>query len=99
MLGILTFIYLSLYTSILIHVTKTELTLVCRWVFFPQSDLPYLYPQCPNSMDPVFEADIRNPNLENQPLLHLTHPSECILSEGLYSTQVNSLQNCYYFLS
>lgn len=53
-----------------------------RWVFFPQSDLPYLYPQYQNSMDPVFEADIRNPNLENQPLLHLTHPSECILSEG-----------------
>lgn len=53
-----------------------------RWVFFPQSDLPYLYPQYPNSMDPVFEADIRNPNLENQPLLHLTHPSECILNEG-----------------
>lgn len=53
-----------------------------RWVFFPQSDLPYLYPQYPNSLDPVFEADIRNPNLENQPLLHLTHPSECILNEG-----------------
>ncbi|XP_056017847.1 bifunctional arginine demethylase and lysyl-hydroxylase JMJD6-B-like isoform X2 [Ostrea edulis] len=53
-----------------------------RWVFFPRSDLPHLYPQYPNNMDPVFEADIANPDLERQPLLHLTCPSECVLSEG-----------------
>ncbi|XP_061191291.1 bifunctional arginine demethylase and lysyl-hydroxylase JMJD6-like [Saccostrea echinata] len=53
-----------------------------RWVFFPRSDLPLLYPQYPNSMDPVFDADITNPDLKKQPLLSLTHPSECVLSEG-----------------
>nr|XP_022313990.1 F-box protein At1g78280-like [Crassostrea virginica] len=53
-----------------------------RWVFFPPSDMPYLYPQFHNSMDPIFEADLTSPNLEKQPLLHLTHPTECILTEG-----------------
>ncbi|XP_062594461.1 bifunctional arginine demethylase and lysyl-hydroxylase JMJD6-like [Saccostrea cucullata] len=53
-----------------------------RWVFYPQSDLALLYPQYPNGMDPVFEADVTNPDLKKQPLLSLTHPSECVLSAG-----------------
>lgn len=68
-----------------------QAALVCRWVFFPPSDMPYLYPQFPNSMDPVFEADLTSPNLEKQPLLHLTHPTECILTEGLCKMIVNKV--------
>jgi hypothetical protein len=58
---------------------------MCRWVFFPPEDLPFLYPVYFASMDPTFECDLSrsgNDSLTSHPLLSLTHPRECVLSAG-----------------
>ncbi|CAC5424115.1 JMJD6 [Mytilus coruscus] len=53
-----------------------------RWVFFPQSDVPYLYPEYEHSLDPVFAVDLSKPDLTRYPLLQLTTPMECVLEPG-----------------
>ncbi|CAG2212437.1 unnamed protein product [Mytilus edulis] len=53
-----------------------------RWVFFPQSDVPYLYPEYEHSLDPVFAVDLSRPDLTQYPLLQLTTPIECVLEPG-----------------
>lgn len=53
-----------------------------RWVFFPASDVPYLYPEYHHSLDPVFDVELSAPDLLRHPLLQLTHPVECILEPG-----------------
>ena len=57
---------------------------LCRWVFFPPEDLPFLYPVYFTSMDPTFECDLSRgkDDLASHPLLSLTHPRECVLNAG-----------------
>lgn len=56
----------------------------CRWVFFPQSDVPYLYPEYEHSLDPVFAVDLSRPDLTQYLLLQLTTPIECVLEPGTF---------------
>ncbi|KAK3090370.1 hypothetical protein FSP39_011282 [Pinctada imbricata] len=53
-----------------------------RWTFFPPNDVALLYPSYESSMDPVFDVDLGNPDLELHPLLSVTHPIQCVLEEG-----------------
>lgn len=53
-----------------------------RWIFFPKSDVPYLYPEYDHSLDPVFDVDLSKPDMDKYQLLQLTTPVECILQPG-----------------
>lgn len=53
-----------------------------RWTFFPPEDLPLLYPTYVHSTDAVFEVNLTQPDLQQYPLLSLTHPRVCSLSPG-----------------
>ena len=56
--------------------------LCSRWVLFSKEDTPRLYPTYPHSMDPVFEVDLGDPELDKFPLLANTKPMECVLESG-----------------
>lgn len=53
-----------------------------RWLLFPREDLANLYPRYHDSLDPVFDVDLANPDLDQHPLLTLTQPMECLLEPG-----------------
>ena len=53
-----------------------------RWTFFPPDDLPLLYPLYTDSTDAVFQVDLSRPDLTLHPLLSLSHPTQCTLSQG-----------------
>ena len=65
-----------------------------RWVFFTPDDLPLLYPDYiwSETMDPVFEVDLRTPSMskdeckekhmKNFPLFQFAQPFECVLEPG-----------------
>ncbi len=59
---------------------------VCRWIFYPPSDFPYLYPIYHDSTDATFSVDLSEEHdhtlISHFPLLSLTHPRECILCPG-----------------
>ena len=57
-------------------------SLPCRWLFFPPSDAPLLYPVLSHSTDAVFEATLGCPSFSQHPLVALTHPRECVLEAG-----------------
>lgn len=53
-----------------------------RWTVFQPDDTPCLYPKYHSSLDPVFEVDVQNMNLESHPLLSATHPQTFDLLPG-----------------
>ena len=53
-----------------------------RWTLFSPADKNFLYPDYDDSLDPVFQVDLRNPDLSAFPLLSLTHPQQCVLEPG-----------------
>ena len=53
-------------------------------MLYRKEDIASLYPRYEHSMDPVFEVDLKSPDLNKHPLLAQTEPSECILQGGTF---------------
>ena len=53
-----------------------------RWVFFRKEETHLLYPTYVHGLDPVFQVDLKNPDLKAHPLLALAQPIECVLEAG-----------------
>lgn len=54
-----------------------------RWVLYPKKDTPLLYPVWPEGChDPIFEADLEQPNEQAHPAALLATGYECVLEAG-----------------
>lgn len=58
-----------------------------RWLLYPKQDAPLLYPVWPEGChDPVFEADLEEPDKEKHPAALLSRGYECVLEKGAFAT-------------
>eukprot|EP00752_Nemacystus_decipiens_P008342 g7456.t1 len=54
-----------------------------RWVLYPKEDAPLLYPVWPEGChDPIFEADLDNPDVVRTPAVLQAKGSSCVLEAG-----------------
>lgn len=54
-----------------------------RWLLYPKQQAPLLYPLWPEGChDPVFEADLKEPDGNKHPAALLASGYECVLEEG-----------------
>lgn len=64
-----------------------------RWLLYPKEDAPLLYPVWPEGChDPVFEADLNEPDAIRTPAALLAKGATCVLEAGAF----RSLPGCLF---
>jgi ribosomal protein L16 Arg81 hydroxylase len=54
-----------------------------EWTLFSRASVPFLYPTyCPSALDPSFQVDITNPDMEKFPLFSKAERWHCSLEAG-----------------